>query len=123
MVRRPPRSTRTDTLLPYTTLFRSLAHITAMQDQPMVRMAAEGLGRVLFQFLLDGQHRFAGCQSGSVANAKDVRVDSESLCPNGAVHDDIGRLSSSARHRLQQFPSRRNFASIFVSGFLPHRDD
>src|SRR3546814_17755871 len=25
MIRRPPRSTRTDTLLPYTTLFRSLA--------------------------------------------------------------------------------------------------
>src|SRR3546814_2099533 len=27
MVRRPPRSTRTDTLFPYTTLFRSPAHI------------------------------------------------------------------------------------------------
>src|SRR3546814_6748722 len=27
MIRRPPRSTRTDTLLPYTTLFRSLSHI------------------------------------------------------------------------------------------------
>src|SRR3546814_16860682 len=27
MIRRPPRSTRTDTLFPYTTLFRSLAHI------------------------------------------------------------------------------------------------
>src|SRR3546814_16012811 len=27
MIRRPPRSTRTDTLLPYTTLFRSLAQI------------------------------------------------------------------------------------------------
>src|SRR3546814_19161298 len=26
MLRRPPRSTRTDTLFPYTTLFRSLAH-------------------------------------------------------------------------------------------------
>src|SRR3546814_8117447 len=26
MIRRPPRSTRTDTLLPYTTLFRSLLH-------------------------------------------------------------------------------------------------
>src|SRR3546814_11640316 len=26
MVRRPPRSTRTDTLFPYTTLFRSLAY-------------------------------------------------------------------------------------------------
>src|SRR3546814_6789225 len=27
MLRRPPRSTRTDTLLPYTTLFRSLASL------------------------------------------------------------------------------------------------
>src|SRR3546814_19753840 len=26
MIRRPPRSTRTDTLFPYTTLFRSLNH-------------------------------------------------------------------------------------------------
>src|SRR3546814_18816405 len=26
MIRRPPRSTRTDTLFPYTTLFRSLLH-------------------------------------------------------------------------------------------------
>src|SRR3546814_15054194 len=26
MIRRPPRSTRTDTLFPYTTLFRSRAH-------------------------------------------------------------------------------------------------
>src|SRR3546814_5536947 len=27
MIRRPPRSTRTDTLFPYTTLFRSLLHV------------------------------------------------------------------------------------------------
>src|SRR3546814_2820428 len=27
MIRRPPRSTRTDTLFPYTTLFRSVAHV------------------------------------------------------------------------------------------------
>src|SRR3546814_3336279 len=27
MIRRPPRSTRTDTLFPYTTLFRSLYHV------------------------------------------------------------------------------------------------
>src|SRR3546814_20656964 len=27
MIRRPPRATRTDTLFPYTTLFRSLGHI------------------------------------------------------------------------------------------------
>src|SRR3546814_1431366 len=34
MIRRPPRSTRTDTLFPYTTLFRSVA-----QRGPVVRWA------------------------------------------------------------------------------------
>src|SRR3546814_5771805 len=34
MIRRPPRSTRTDTLFPYTTLFRSLArHRSRARDQ------------------------------------------------------------------------------------------
>src|SRR3546814_17544254 len=34
MIRRPPRSTRTDTLFPYTTLFRSLHHgFNAIVDQ------------------------------------------------------------------------------------------
>src|SRR3546814_10270661 len=31
MIRRPPRSTRTDTLFPYTTLFRSLAEQDALR--------------------------------------------------------------------------------------------
>src|SRR3546814_2527857 len=31
MIRRPPRSTRTDTLFPYTTLFRSAGAISARQ--------------------------------------------------------------------------------------------
>src|SRR3546814_2605460 len=33
MIRRPPRSTRTDTLFPYTTLFRSLFFEYAYEDQ------------------------------------------------------------------------------------------
>src|SRR3546814_2171537 len=32
MIRRPPRSTRTDTLFPYTTLFRSLAAVLTTAD-------------------------------------------------------------------------------------------
>src|SRR3546814_3664742 len=31
MIRRPPRSTRTDTLFPYTTLFRSREHVDALK--------------------------------------------------------------------------------------------
>src|SRR3546814_8504100 len=39
MIRRPPRSTRTDTLFPYTTLFRSLAD--RHHDPPPVGIAGE----------------------------------------------------------------------------------
>src|SRR3546814_17296267 len=39
MIRRPPRSTRTDTLFPYTTLFRSLAFLAPLavpNDRKMI---------------------------------------------------------------------------------------
>src|SRR3546814_5556544 len=36
MIRRPPRSTRTDTLFPYTTLFRS-AHLVSDRKPPSAR--------------------------------------------------------------------------------------
>src|SRR3546814_12287913 len=38
MIRRPPRSTRTDTLLPYTTLFRSLADVVAETGFDVARL-------------------------------------------------------------------------------------
>src|SRR3546814_18557062 len=40
MIRRPPRSTRTDTLFPYTTLFRS------GQDQISIKLHPAELGRI-----------------------------------------------------------------------------
>src|SRR3546814_10813663 len=39
MIRRPPRSTRTDTLFPYTTLFRSLSCFTASVTQPSPKLS------------------------------------------------------------------------------------
>src|SRR3546814_8044997 len=42
MIRRPPRSTRTDTLFPYTTLFRSIATSSPVGGQIMVWDAASG---------------------------------------------------------------------------------
>src|SRR3546814_18392530 len=40
MIRRPPRSTRTDTLFPYTTLFRSLDHVLRALVDDQVREVA-----------------------------------------------------------------------------------
>src|SRR3546814_7053935 len=56
MIRRPPRSTRTDTLFPYTTLFRS-------QDRPARRRdAVEAAGRADHRRDLRLARRAAGAQ-------------------------------------------------------------
>src|SRR3546814_2819461 len=42
MIRRPPRSTRTDTLFPYTTLFRSVGRLRRRSAPPGHRLPADG---------------------------------------------------------------------------------
>src|SRR3546814_6080840 len=42
MIRRPPRATRTDTLFPYTTLFRSVAHAVVHDPQEHLDHADHG---------------------------------------------------------------------------------
>src|SRR3546814_13469544 len=64
MIRRPPRSTRTDTLVPYTTLFRSLAHLRRM---------------------LDHRERFSGEVPGLVAPRQWLRADLIPLPVGGAM--------------------------------------
>src|SRR3546814_2298759 len=45
MIRRPPRSTRTDTLFPYTTLFRSSRHPRVRQASLKAAGGSPGRGR------------------------------------------------------------------------------
>src|SRR3546814_13851672 len=42
MIRRPPRSTRTDTLFPYTTLFRSVTGAVVGQERDRVEASGHG---------------------------------------------------------------------------------
>src|SRR3546814_1747430 len=53
MIRRPPRSTRTDTLFPYTTLFRSPDGLDRCTDCPLVP-AAHCFGRAVRRHAGDG---------------------------------------------------------------------
>src|SRR3546814_11260573 len=46
MIRRPPRSTRTDPLFPYTTLFRSIRETRGTDSARGVRVAVQGVGSV-----------------------------------------------------------------------------
>src|SRR3546814_14200923 len=51
MIRRPPRSTRTDTLFPYTTLFRSPGHHVGDRADAIHDIFLDRLGRVEFGLL------------------------------------------------------------------------
>src|SRR3546814_4799387 len=54
MIRRPPRSTRTDTLFPYTTLFRSLFRPSAGVDRESREAGLDVLSDVLRAVRLTG---------------------------------------------------------------------
>src|SRR3546814_8353751 len=74
MIRRPPRSTRTDTLFPYTTLFRSqdqeVAHI-----QPGLRHHRVPVGRAARHGLAHaaGRRAVAGCGQVRGRRAEEVQ--------------------------------------------------
>src|SRR3546814_11643980 len=60
MIRRPPRSTRTDTLFPYTTLFRSRSYWPALPDGALnpgytgIRPKIVGPGSPAADFMIAG---------------------------------------------------------------------
>src|SRR3546814_8252939 len=95
MIRRPPRSTRTDTLFPYTTLFRS--HPT---DQ-----VGEAVGREF------PAHRLLGCQHHRVdaAHAGDGGRRRRAVLPKRTAGADLPALE-------QPFPTLRGI------GDPQHRD-
>src|SRR3546814_205181 len=60
MIRRPPRSTRTDTLFPYTTLFRSvvrLRRLAAARDRERLGHLAQTLTHARLADLIIGAHQ------------------------------------------------------------------
>src|SRR3546814_13749414 len=55
MVRQPPRSTRTDTLFPYTTLFRSIDVLGPVTKPTSVHQSKFSMGTVLGLIALHGR--------------------------------------------------------------------
>src|SRR3546814_19875218 len=101
MIRRPPRSTRTDTLFPYTTLFRSRE---AWRENEHV-VAAPAIGAVEF---LGGLHELA-----EVGEFGRGLVDQRGFGPH--PHRAADRLAA-------QIPERHR-AQIWRDGLLPFHAD
>src|SRR3546814_4353415 len=69
MIRRPPRSTRTDTLFPYTTLFRSALPI----EEHRMTIAPRPIDRLLWDAAADAPELLAALPGLSAAQA-DMRT-------------------------------------------------
>src|SRR3546814_10612576 len=101
MIRRPPRSTRTDTLFPDTTLFRSpqngliLARLTSCQLLARVRCRYREANRSRFSVPL-----MAGCTRSSInARTRSVRLAKALfLTPALPVRCTIGAYHRSEEH-------------------------
>src|SRR3546814_4712257 len=98
MYRRPPRSTLTDTLSPYTTRFRSLVDRTAGDGGPTPPADRSAGGRGIF---LAGPERLVGdaaqAQSGADGKSHRPRPHGAGLCHPGA-----GECGAVARARHQR---------------------
>src|SRR3546814_5939440 len=87
MIRRPPRSTRTDTLFPYTTLFRSLPrHDVALGHQHLAR-GGDDLRRDRRRLAIDLDPRNAEDGEGH-------RQDRDPRPPELAIFAHLNPLSS-----------------------------
>src|SRR3546814_10651096 len=81
MIRRPPRSTRTDTLFPYTTLFRSASATARVRVARMARRRRAAMARLRIRGQQDCRHSAANpanpqpaCSPGVVTVATGRRV-------------------------------------------------
>src|SRR3546814_13454634 len=90
MIRRPPRSTRTDTLFPYTTLFRSQRHPTE-ERQHFVATRTRGEEGIHSE---RGKRVFEPERPGQAGHR-------ESIAERAAPQQEIGRASS--RERVCQY--------------------
>src|SRR3546814_10549691 len=76
MIRRPPRSTRTDTLFPYTTLFRSLGGNAVGMYGQQSQNATNAIANLLTQ---QGQAQAGGTTGGANARSEEHTSELQSL--------------------------------------------
>src|SRR3546814_3858763 len=88
MIRRPPRSTRTDTLFPYTTLVRSSTSATAVIDRTGIALAPVA-GATTTSVVERGSARIVGLVSGPTGPVPGATVRIERLVAGRSVRTDV----------------------------------
>src|SRR3546814_12485720 len=84
MIRRPPRSTRTDTLFPYTTLFRSTYVEFAASTMSETQFISEAVRRTGCGLLLDVNNVYVSCVNHN--RDPQATIDALPLRDVGEIH-------------------------------------
>ena len=63
----------------------------------MMGANAKMLWRNLIQHFFDSQHCFAGSETGSITDAKNMRIDGKGFSPERGVHHHVGGLAPDPR--------------------------
>src|SRR3546814_2607515 len=111
MIRRPPRSTRTDTLFPYTTLFRSAAGARysaerAWSAPPGTQQPARTEQRTQRERAAGGGGKTAGC--GGDAGAGEGRQSARADTRTGGCAATTDKLAAARAHARDRKSTRLN---------------
>src|SRR3546814_19904913 len=108
MIRLPPRSTRTDTLLPYTTLFRSLR-------RPILSVSFAKWRKILLRLQLSGADSQHSCEKRSQNSRPVQRHESFLLIPAAAVDTRVETRPDRADEPIRNRSEERRVGKECVS--------
>src|SRR3546814_10257780 len=92
MIRRPPRSTRTDTLFPYTTLFRSTSGIAAASVLAAIESGCDAVDGALDAMSgLTAQPNLGAIAASLSGSERDPGLDLEALQQLSDYWEDVRR--------------------------------
>ena len=86
-------------------------------------MQLEFIRHPLCQLFFHREHVFAGCNTGAVGNAKNVRIDRDGRLPERDIEDDAGGFAAHARQLHELFAAGRYCAGVAFEQQLAGRQD
>src|SRR3546814_11246710 len=113
IIRRTPRSTRTDTLFPFTTLFRSLSAAemsarSSMASPTMTSSPGRASGPLQPERLSSGKQRVASCRSSSRLSSRHLLPGPNALAVRPLLEMSVLGVAAGPEAKLaQQHPGLR----------------